>query len=140
VSRAGKTVFYFGFWVMLCGLGLLFFPKLILGLMDIDESAAIVARILGMLLLFLSCYYFVAGRRPQFRAFYWVTVGTRFSALLFVSAFVLFAGARTEMILFVVVDIAGAVATFLALRAESRGAGKGDDEGTVPNSPASRGP
>ena len=120
MSKAGKTVFYFGFWVMLCGLGLLLFPKLILGLMDIDASAAVVARILGMLLLFLASYYFVAGRRPQFRAFYWVTVGTRFSALLFVSGFVLFAGARPEMILFVVVDIAGAVATLLALRAENR--------------------
>jgi hypothetical protein len=124
VSRAGKTVFYFGFWVLLCGLGMLLFPKLILGLMDIDASAAIVARLLGMLLLFLSSYYFVAGRRPQYRTFYWVTVGTRFSALLFVSAFVLFAGARPEMLLFVVVDIAGAVVTLLALRAEKPGNGQ----------------
>jgi hypothetical protein len=123
VTRAGKTIFYFGFWVLLCGLGLLLFPNLILGLMEIDESAAVVARILGMLLVFLSAYYFVSGRRPGYRAFYWVTVCTRFSALLFVSAFVLFTGARPEIILFVVVDIAGAVVTLLALRAEKRTAG-----------------
>lgn len=123
MSKAGKTIFYFGFWVLLCGLGMLLFPKLILGLMDIDESADVVARILGMLLVFLSAYYFVSGRRPGYRAFYWVTVGTRFSALLFVSAFVLFTDARPEMILFVVVDIAGAVVTLLALRAENRASG-----------------
>jgi len=118
MSSAGKSIFWFGFWVLACGIFLMFFPGLMLTLTDITVSNTVIVRIQGMVLIFLAIYYFVAGRRPEFRPFFRVTVYTRASALPIVAAMVLLLRANPLIILFTVVDALGALWTALALRRE----------------------
>jgi hypothetical protein len=90
MTRAGKSIFYFGFWVLACGISLMFFPKLCLDTVGIHLSDYITVRLFGMVLIYLSIYYFVSGRHPAFHPLY--RIG------------------------FVIVDALGALWTWLALR------------------------
>ncbi len=97
---------------------LLLTPEFFLGLLGVVESAAIVARIFGMVLLFLGFYYFMAGRHGQMTDFYRWTTYTRPTALLFAVLFVVTEQVSWLMIPFVLIDLAGALWTHLALRQE----------------------
>jgi hypothetical protein len=116
VTHAGKSIFYFGFWVVICGISLLFFPAFCLGVAGIELPDYIIVRIFGLVLLYLSVYYFVAGHYPAFHPFYRATVFTRSSALAVVIVFVLLGMAKPIVIGFVIVDALGAAWTGLALR------------------------
>lgn len=116
MTRAGKSIFYFGFWVLACGLSLFLFPGFCLGLVGMHLPDTVVVRVLGMVLLYLAVYYFVAGRHPEFRPFYRVTVYTRSSALVIVALLAFAKMADPKIVGFVVVDALGALWTGLALR------------------------
>jgi uncharacterized membrane protein YuzA (DUF378 family) len=120
MTRAGRSIFIFSFWVLACAMPLMIFPGLMLGLLGVTSSSDVVARVFGMVLLFLAIYYFVAGRRAEFAPLFRVTVYTRASALPIVTLFVLLTGASPLIILFTVVDSLGALWTALALRADRR--------------------
>jgi hypothetical protein len=120
MTRAGKSIFFFSFWVLVCALPLMIAPGLLLGYLGIPSSANVVARIFGMVLLFLAIYYFIAGRRPEFVPFFRVTVYTRASALPLVALMVLLTKASPLIILFTVVDALGALWTALALGLDRR--------------------
>ncbi|MFC1669239.1 hypothetical protein ACFL20_02535 [Spirochaetota bacterium] len=120
MTRTGKSIFYFGFWVLACGILLMFFPKFCLGFVGIVLPDYIVVRILGMVLLYLAVYYFVAGRHTEFMPFFRITIYTRSSALFIVLVFVIIGLAKPIIIAFVIVDLAGAIWTALALRMDRR--------------------
>jgi hypothetical protein len=120
MTRAGKSIFYFGFWVLACGISLMFFPKLCLDTVGIHLSDYITVRLFGMVLIYLSIYYFVSGRHPAFHPLYRITVFTRSSALIVVILFVLLGLASPIIIGFVIVDALGALWTWLALRNDSK--------------------
>jgi hypothetical protein len=116
VSYAGKTIFYFGFWVLACGLSLFLLPSMMLGIAGIEVTETIVPRLFGMVLVFLAIYYFVTGRHPEFRPFFRVTVYTRSSAFGIVGVLVLLGMAGPIVLGFVLVDLFGAIWTAYALR------------------------
>lgn len=118
MSRAGRSFFYFGFWVMACGLSLMFLPGLCLKVAGITSSSDIMVRVFGTVLFYMSIFYMVAGRHPNFRPLYRASVYTRFSAPLFVGGFVLLTSANPLIGLLTVADAAGALWTALALRAD----------------------
>ena len=120
MTHAGKSIFYFGFWVAACGVSLMFFPKFCLDVAGIALNDYITVRLFGMVLLYLSIYYFVAGRYPAFRPLYLTTVFTRSSALLIVIIFFLLGMAKPVVIGFTVVDALGALWTALALYADKK--------------------
>ena len=120
MTRTGKTIFYFGFWVLACGIGMMLFPEFSLGFIGIGLNDYLVVRIMGMVLIYLAIYYFVAGRHPDFLPFYRVSIYTRSSALLVVTGFVVFGLANAVVILFVLADVAGAIWTARALRIDRR--------------------
>jgi hypothetical protein len=118
MSRAGRSMFWFGFWVLACGIFLMFLPGMMLRVAWVTVSNDVILRIQGMVLIFLAIYYFVAGRHPEFRPLYRVTVYTRASALPVTAVMVLLLRANPLIILFTVVDALGALWTALALRAD----------------------
>lgn len=122
MTHAGRSIFYFGFWVVICGISLLIFPEFSLGVAGITLNDYIPVRIFGMVLLYLAVYYFVAGRSAGFRPLYLATVFTRSSALLLVIILVLIGKAEPIVIGFVTVDGLGALWTALALRADGKNA------------------
>jgi hypothetical protein len=119
MSRAGSSMFWFGFWVLACGISMTFFPALMLRAAEVAVSNDVILRIQGMVLVFLAIYYFVAGRRPEFRPLFQVTVYTRASALPLTAAMVLLLRANPRIILFTAGAL-GALWTALALRADAR--------------------
>jgi len=118
MTGAGRSIFYFGFWVLACGITLMFFPAFCLEFAGIALNDYITVRLFGMVLIYLAVYYFIAGLHPAFRPLYRATVFTRSSALLVVIVFVLLGMAKPIVIGFVMVDALGALWTGLALRAE----------------------
>lgn len=120
MNQAAKSIYYFSFWPFLNGLFLLLAPNVFLGIVGIDSSASIVARLFGMVLLFLSFYYFMAGRNPAMAPFYAWTIYTRMSAPLFVSLIVIYEHASPIILLFVSIDVIGALWTLRAVRDTAR--------------------
>ncbi len=120
MTRAGRSMFVFSFWVFACGIGLMFFPALSLSVLDITMSSFIPVRLFGMVLLFLGIYYVVTARHPACWPFYRITVFTRGSALFIVIIFVLIGWAEPLVVGFVVVDALGALWTFMALKRDAR--------------------
>ena len=82
MTKAGKSIFFFGFWVIITGGALMFFPGFVNSLIGSDMATGPDSRILGMVLIFMAIYYFVAGRHPEFRPFYRVSIYTRFPVLI----------------------------------------------------------
>jgi hypothetical protein len=120
MTRAGSSMFYFGFWVVLCGVSLMFFPYMCLDFAGMRLDDGTVPRLFGMVLLFLAIYYFLAGRHPEFWPFYRVTVFTRSSAFIIVSIFAALDIVKPVVIGFVTVDALGALWTALSLRIDKK--------------------
>ena len=120
MSEAAKSIYFFSFWVLFNGIALLLIPEFFLGLLGVDESAAIVARIFGMVLLYLAFYYFMAGRQGQMTDFYRWTTYTRPTALIFAIIFFVTGQVSWLLIPFVMIDLLGALWTHLALKKDAR--------------------
>ena len=120
MSRAGRSFFWFGFWVLGCGLTLALFPAIMMRVAAITASSDIMLRVFGTVLVYMAVYYFVAGRRKGFEALYKASVFTRFSAPVFVGIFVFLTKASPLILAFTAVDALGALWTALALRADRR--------------------
>ena len=120
MTRAGKSMFYFSFWVFLCGIGLMILPAWTLSFLDIHLSDYIAVRLFGMVLLYLGIYYVVVSRNPGCRPFIRATVFTRATALPAVAIFVLLGLAKPVVISFVVVDALGAFWTWRALKKDEK--------------------
>ena len=116
MSRAGRSFFWFGFWVLACGLFLALAPGLMLKMAAITVSNDIMLRVFGTVLVYMAVYYFVAGRRSGYTALYRASVYTRFSAPIVVGLFVIVLKASPLVFCFTVVDAAGALWTAIALR------------------------
>jgi hypothetical protein len=114
-SAAGKSIFFFSFWVLLCALALLVVPDRLVNLLGIVMPDTLVARIFGMVLLFMGYYYLRSGLDGTLFRFYRWTVQTRIAAMPIAVLFVLSGWANPFLILFVGVDLAGAIWTLLAL-------------------------
>ena len=116
MSRAGRSFFWFGFWVLGCGLTLALFPSVMMRIAHITASSDIMLRVFGTVLLYMAIFYFVAGRRQGFEALYRASIYTRFSAPVVVGAFVLILKASPLIFIFTAVDALGALWTAIALR------------------------
>ncbi len=119
-TRAAQSIFIFSFWVLGCGIGLLFFPALMMSLLNIPSSATLVAQIFGMVLLILAFYYFMAGRHGGMTEFYRWTTYTRSAAFVLSLGLVVSGQAPPVLMSFLLVDVLGALWTFLALRRDAQ--------------------
>ena len=121
MSRAAKSLFAFG--VYLCGLGLalLLAPNLLLRLFGVPPTGEVWIRVNGMFVLCFSFYY-IMGARYELTDFIRWTVWGRAAVIVYFAAFVLLVSAPRALLLFGLIDLAAAVWTWLALRAERGGA------------------
>jgi len=118
MSKSGFSVFVFGLYLLILGLGLLFFPNSILrffGLLPTDE---VWIRVTGMLLLGLS-YYYIQAARMDFKPFFRFSVQARPLVIVFFGAFVLLELVKPGLLVLGLIDLLAAIWTGLALRSES---------------------
>ena len=118
MSKSATSVFVFALYLFVLGVTLLVVPNILLGLFGIPATADVWIRVVGMLVTILG-YYYLQAARTGFKAFFRATIYGRTSVLLFFIAFVLFRLAPPVLILFGVIDVAGAIWTALCLKAES---------------------
>ena len=116
MSPAARSMLVWTIYVLVLGVALLLIPNVILSIFSIAETSETWIRVVGMLLIVLGILYPNMIRhedRPMFEA----TVYARWFAVVALTVLAFTAG-PWQLVLFAVVDFAGATWTFLALRSE----------------------
>ena len=117
MNPAAKSVFVFGLYLVVVGLGLLIAPNPFLAPLGFppaaDESWL---RVLGVLTLVIAAYYLLAARAGLTVFFRW-TVFVRGGVFVVFGALVLLKLAPPPLALLGTVDLAAALWTWFALRA-----------------------
>lgn len=115
MTNAGKSVYYFGFYLMILGITLASFPNALLSTFQLPETSEIWIRVVGILVFNIGLYYvFMAPTNNAL--FYTLTIYTRASILVWFIVFVLIGWAPATLIAFGLADMAGAAWTFMAMR------------------------
>lgn len=118
MSRAARSVFLFGLYLVLVGLALIFFPNLLFKLLRIPPSMEVWPRVIGVLALVLAHYYTQAARHEVVAIFRW-TVTARIMVFVMFAGFVLLGAAPLPLAVLGTVDLVAALWTALALRPKS---------------------
>ena len=117
MTRSGRSLWVFGLYVWLVAAGLLLIPNLMLGLFGLPETNEIWIRVVGIPLVLLGGYYFLAGRNDLV-PFIRLSVPARASVILFYLILALTGAVEPTILLFGVVDLVGAGWTALSIRAD----------------------
>ena len=115
MSPAARSVNIFGIYLLLLGVVLLVAPNMLLGLFGLPTTTEVWIRVVGMLCVLLGTYYRVSAG-AEARAFFRATVLLRASVTLFFVVFVAAGWSQWPLVLFGLVDAAGALWTWTALR------------------------
>jgi hypothetical protein len=115
MSRAAMSIFIFGIYIIFLGITFLFVPEIMFLMLAYPTPPDIVSRIMGMVFMFLAYLYIRAALEGMTKFFMW-TVHTRVLVIIFFSIFAALQLVNPLIIMFGVVDLAGALWTFWALR------------------------
>lgn len=115
MTHSAKSVLVFGIYIAVVGFTLLVMPNLFLTTFGMPVTSEVWIRLSGILLMALSVYYIVAVRH-NLTIIFKVTSIIRSTIIFFFAAFVFLGMAEPILILFAVVDFAGAVCTYRAMK------------------------
>ena len=118
MSKAAKSVFIFGIYLVINGLGFLLVPNTVLSMLGLPMTTEPWVHILGMLLLILA-YYYIQSARSELTQFLRFTVYARASVIVFVITFIIVGIAPPILIIFAVIDLLSAIWTAFALKAHN---------------------
>jgi hypothetical protein len=115
MNSAAKSIYYFGYYLLLLGVILISFPNFLLSTFQMPETQEVWIRVIGIIVFNIGLYYiFMAPSNNQ--TFVVLTVYTRGVVLLWFVIFVLMKWAPVNLIGFGLVDAAGALWTYLAIK------------------------
>jgi hypothetical protein len=117
MSGSAKSIFFFGIYLLVLGILLVFVPNALLGVVNLPSTNEVWIRLAGMLLLIMGFFYVQAGRHNLVPFFKWTLV-TRGVAFFFVLGFWLCGFISWIIIAFWLGDLAGIIWTGVALRKE----------------------
>lgn len=115
MSSAARSIIFFGVYLLIAGLGFLLIPNLLLPIVGLPTTTEVWIRVVGLLVAIIGGYYLHLGRLddiPFFRA----TVPGRFAVVAGLLVFVLLDLAGPQLLIFAVLDSAGAIWTWYSLR------------------------
>jgi len=118
MSNSARSIMVFGIYLVLSGLSFMIKPDVILPLLGFPATTEVWIRMVGLLALILGMYFLYSVRVDD-RLFFRATIIARLMFFTGVTAFVLKGFAGSLLIVFGLVDLAGAAWTWLALRAEA---------------------
>ena len=119
MTASAKSVYFFGFYLYVVGLTLIFIPNIFLNTLQIPETKEVWIRIAGLLALFIGFYYHRTGAE-NLTPFFKFTIPTRVLACIAFTIFVVLKYVSPVLIGVGLVDLVGAVWTFFALRKEKQ--------------------
>jgi hypothetical protein len=115
MTPASKSVYYFGFYLLVLGISLTVVPNTLLVMFQMPTTTEVWIHVLGVVVFAIGMYYvFMASANHTL--FLTLTVYLRASILLWFIVFVVLDWAPAQLILFGVADAAGALWTYLALK------------------------
>lgn len=117
MSAGAKSMIVFAVYLFFLGVTLVIAPNAILVPFGNAPTSEVWIRIVGMVVLFLAYYYARAARENVVAFFRW-TVPARLTVPVFFVSFVALGLVPPTLLLFALPDLAGAIWTHLALRAE----------------------
>lgn len=117
MSRSTFSAKAFAAYLFVLGIVLVFIPNVLLSLFGIAPSTDVWIRVLGLVVFMLGVYVWVAS---AYKPFLEASVYTRSAVFVGLSAFALLGLASPMLALFGAIDLAGAVWTWCALRADDR--------------------
>ena len=118
MSNSSRSITVFGIYLFLSGISFVFLPNVILPLFGFPVTTEVWIRLAGLLVLILGIYFLYSVRHND-RIFFRVTI---YGRLIFCAGVIMFATAgwgSPTLVIFGLVDLAGAAWTWLSLRAES---------------------
>jgi hypothetical protein len=115
MDNSARSITVFGIYLAASGLSLVFIPNAILPLLGLPTTTEVWIRVVGLLAAILGGYFLYSVRYND-RIFYRATIYARLVFFTGVTAFVLFGLAGPLLIVFGLVDLAGATWTWLSLR------------------------
>jgi len=115
MTPTAKSVFYYSFYMLGMGLGLLFIPSLLLGIFGFDATNDIWIRVLGLFAFCAGMLYFYCGRTNQ-TGFFRISIIERIVFFFGMVGIVLFLQANPVLALIGSVDLFGAIWTAVTLR------------------------
>ncbi|MBP6688218.1 MAG: hypothetical protein KA160_10210 [Lacibacter sp.] len=115
MSAAAKSVFYFGLYLYLVGFALMIAPDFLLSLTQMPATQEVWIRVVGVLTIAIAFYYQQAGSK-NIIAFFPLTVVVRIFVFLSFIGLVLLNFASPMLIGFGIVDLLGAIWTWIALK------------------------
>ncbi len=118
MSRAAISILVFGFYILLNGIMLIVAPNTLLATLHQPPTQEPWLRVFGAVVFVLGLYYVQATRQEVVPFFRFTTWG-RPLLLLILILFAILRIAPSIMVLFGVIDVAGAIWTMMALRTRS---------------------
>ena len=117
MKKSSTSLLVFGAYLIGMGVGLVFMPNTVLGILNLPPTNEVWIHVVGVLALVLAFYYIQAAR-ANLRPFAEWTVLPRVAVFLFFTGFVLAGWVGPIMIALGLVDLLGALWTGWALRTE----------------------
>ena len=114
MSASALSILAFGIYLVVIGTGFMLMPNTILPLFKFPKTNEPWIRVLGAVVLILGFYYIIAAQN-ELSSFFWASVVGRFGILILFSSLVIFKKAKPMLILFGIIDAAGAIWTLLVL-------------------------
>ncbi|MFN0033961.1 MAG: hypothetical protein ACKVUS_02770 [Saprospiraceae bacterium] len=115
MTKASKSVYYFGFYLLATGLTLIFVPNMLLVMFGIEPTSEVWIRVVGSLAFVIGAYYVFTARTNN-EAFLKLTVYNRVLIAAWFGLFVAMGWVQWQLLLFGGVDLLGALWTWSAMR------------------------
>jgi hypothetical protein len=119
MNRVARSIFIFGIYLAVVGLLLMTIPGFVVGLFGFPQPQEPWVRVVG-LVVFVLGYYYLQGARQDVMLFFRGTIWGRCLGLAGLILLVVGGQAAPALILFGVVDAAGAAWTALEIRGSRR--------------------
>lgn len=117
MKKTSTSLLVFGVYLVGMGIGLLFTPNMVLGILGFPATDEVWPHVVGLLALVLAFYY-ISAARADLRTFARFTVPARIAVFGVFAAFTFMGMAGPIMILLGSVDLLGALWTGWVLKSE----------------------
>ena len=119
MSKTAFTIKASCCYILALGLGLVLVPNMVLSLLRMAPTSEIWIRVLGVVMINIGVFFWVAARTEAI-ALFRASVYIRPLAMLWFGAFVLLGLVSPVLLVFGVIETAGALWTWLTLKSETR--------------------
>ena len=114
MNPAARSVYFFGLYLYLVGVTLIFVPNVLMNMVRIPETNEVWIRVVGVL-AFCIGYYYHRTARANMLAFFKHTIPTRILVFIAFTSFALLHYVSPMIIGFGVIDLLGAIWTWTSL-------------------------